>query len=334
MRQEDSRMRALQMAIPSADSRATGVVEVDEPIPGPREVSINVAFAGVNFIDIMARRGDPGYATGWPYVPGLEVAGTVRAVGAGVGEHKAGDRVAAFTAGGGLAQVAIAPAALTVEIPAAVSLEAAAAAPLMLSTAVLLLENVVRLRPGESVTMHSAGGGVGSAVPQVAAALGGGVRVGTVGSPARAPGALAAGWDHIVPNDASAASAIRKLLPGGVDVILDPAGTQNLDLDLSIAAPGARVVLFGNPSGGTPAALPPLGRLIGGNVGILGFSVSNLSRTRPTAVGGSLRRGLSLLADGGVRLEVTVVHGLEDIRGVHDLMAARRGSGKYVAQIA
>lgn len=327
-------MRALRMASPSTDSRATGVAEVDEPVPGPGEVAIDVAFAGVNFIDIMARRGDPGYAAGWPYLPGLEVAGTVRAVGADVGEPRVGDRVAAFTAGGGLAEVAIAPAVLTAEVPPAVSLELAAAAPLMLSTAVLLLESVVRLRAGESVLLHSAGGGVGSAVPQVAAALGGGLRVGTVGSPAKVPGALAAGWDHVVPNDTSAAPAIRKLAPGGIDVILDPTGTQNLDLDLAVAAPGARVVLFGNPGGGTPAALPPVGRLIGGNVGILGFSASSLSRTRPTAVGGALRRSLSLLAGGEVRLEVTVVPGLNAVREVHDLMAARRGSGKYVARIA
>jgi len=326
-------MRALQMTAPSADSCATRVVEVDEPTPGPGEVAIDVAFAGVNFIDIMARRGDPGYATRWPYVPGLEVAGTVRTAGTGAGEHRIGDRVAAFTAGGGLAEVVIAPAALTVEIPPTVSLEMAAAAPLMLSTAVLLLQSAARLRPGESVMMHSAGGGVGGAVPKVAAALSGGVRVGTVGSPAKVSGALAAGWDHVVPNDASAASAIRELLPGGVDIILDPAGTQNLDLDLAVAAPGARVVLFGNPGGAALAALPPLGRLIGGNVGIIGFSISSLSRTRPAVVGDALRRGLSLLADGNVQLEVNVVHGLAAVPEVHDLIAARRGPGKYVARI-
>ena len=326
-------MRALQMATPSADSSASRVVEVDEPMPGPGEVAIDVACAGVNFIDIMARRGDPGYAAGWPYIPGLEVAGTVCAVGAEVGEPRIGSRVAAFTAGGGLAEVAIAPALLTAEVPPAVSLELAAAAPLMLSTAVLLLESVVRLRAGESVMMHSASGGVGSAVPQVAAALGGGVRVGVVGSPAKVPGALAAGWDHVVANDASATSAIRELAPGGIDAILDPTGTENLDIDLAVAAPGARVVLFGNPGGGTPAALPPLGRLIGGNVGILGFSASSLSRTRPAAVRGALRRSLSLLADGEVLLDVTAVHGLEAVPGVHDLIAARRGSGKYVARI-
>jgi NADPH:quinone reductase len=327
-------MRALQMAAPAADAGATKVVEVAEPKPGPGELAIDVAFAGVNFIDIMARRGDQGYASGWPHVAGLEVAGTVRATGSGVDGPKVGDRVSAFTGGGGFAEVAIASAALTVEIPPAVGLEAAAAAPLMLSTAVLLLEDVVRLRPGESLLMHSAGGGLGSVVPQVAAALHGGVRVGTVGSPLKVPAAVAAGWDHAVPNDTPAGSAIREIMPGGADVILDPGGTQNLDLDLAITAPGARIVLFGNPGGGAPAALPPMGRLIGGNVGIIGFSMTGLSRTRPAAVVRALQRSLSLLASGNVRLEVTVADGLEGIPRIHDLMAARHGRGKYVARIA
>lgn len=327
-------MRALRMTGPAANSSATEVVEVDEPRPGPGELAIDVAFAGVNFIDVMARRGDPGYASGWPYVAGLEVAGTVRAVGDGIEDRHVGDRVAAFTAGGGFAEVAVAPAPLTVEVPPAVGLEVAAAAPLALSTAVLLLEDVARIRPGESVLMHSASGGLGSAVPQVAAALHSGVRVGAVGDHGKVPAAAAAGWDHVVASGASSAPAIRELVPGGIDVILDPTGTQNLDLDLAIAAPGTRIVLFGNPAGGAPAPLPPMGRLIGGNVGIFGFSISSLRRTRPAAVAAALRRSLSLLATGDVQLDVAVANGLWAVPEIHDLLAARRGSGKYVARIA
>src|ERR1700733_6366843 len=132
-------MRALRMTAPAADSSATQVAEVDEPRPGPGEVAIEVAFAGVNFLDVMARRGDPGYASGWPYVAGLEVAGTVLAVGDGVAGRRVGERVAAFTAGGGFAEVAVVPAALSVEVPPEVGLEVAAAAPIVTSTAVLLL---------------------------------------------------------------------------------------------------------------------------------------------------------------------------------------------------
>ena len=77
-------MRALVMMEPSPSASATKVADRPEPEPGPHEVSVDVAYAGVNFIDVMARRGDPGYASAWPYVPGLEIAGTVRRVGSEV----------------------------------------------------------------------------------------------------------------------------------------------------------------------------------------------------------------------------------------------------------
>src|SRR6266568_2257806 len=111
-------VRALVMKEPSDGTDRTEVREADEPRPGVGEVAIEVACAGVNFLDVMARRGDPGYAMAWPYVPGLEVAGTVRATGQGVDHVRVGQRVAAFTpAGGGLAEVALAPATLTVPVP-------------------------------------------------------------------------------------------------------------------------------------------------------------------------------------------------------------------------
>jgi NADPH2:quinone reductase len=136
-------MKAVLMTAPAVDGSTTSVADVDEPRPGPGQVAIDVAYAGVNFIDVMARRGDPGYASAWPYVPGLEVAGTIRSVGAGVHDLHPGARVAAFTPGGGLAEVSVAAADVTVEVPPDVPLGTAAAAPLAASTALLLLT-----RPG------------------------------------------------------------------------------------------------------------------------------------------------------------------------------------------
>jgi NADPH2:quinone reductase len=93
-------MKAMIMTAPAVDGSTTSVADIDEPQPGPGQVAIDVAYAEGNFIDVMARRGDPGYASAWPYVPGLEVAGTIRLVGAGVRDLHPGQRVAAFTAGG------------------------------------------------------------------------------------------------------------------------------------------------------------------------------------------------------------------------------------------
>src|SRR5690242_8077028 len=190
-------MRALVFDRPAPDASATRVAELPVPEPGPGQIAVDVARAGVNFIDVMARRGDPGYAPQWPFVPGLEIAGTVRALGPGVEGPAPGTRVAAFVGGGGLAEVALAPAALVAEVPKGVDLARAAAAGGALTTAALLLEHVARVREGEVVLVHSAGGGVGQALAQLAPLAGAARIVGTVGRPERVASARAAGYDAV-----------------------------------------------------------------------------------------------------------------------------------------
>src|SRR5689334_21609264 len=98
-------MQALTMTGPSPGTDRTEIREIEEPRPGPGEVTIDVAYAGINFIDVMARRGDDAYASAWPYAPGLEVSGAVREIGPGVTELAVCQNVAAFIPGGGLADV-------------------------------------------------------------------------------------------------------------------------------------------------------------------------------------------------------------------------------------
>ncbi len=327
-------MHALQIDSPAPDSTTTHVIQTDEPSPGPGQVAIDVAYAGINFMDIMARRGDPGYAPrGWPLAPGLEVAGTVRALGPGVSNIEVGDRIAAQVDGGGLAEVVLADSAMVAPVPTGLGLEVAAAAPLMLATAVLLLRDSAQLRADDRLFMHAASGGVGSVVPQVAAALGAGVRVGTVASSANVHAAEIAGWDHVVLQDDTLEPAALRASDGGFDVILDPTGTTSLDLDMTLAAPGARIVLFGNATGGAPESLPPFGRLLGGNIGLLGFSITALRRTNPSRVTDALTTGLTMLEQGLVRPPVTVIESLEQVGDVHDLLANRSGTGKYVVRV-
>ncbi|GAA0399880.1 hypothetical protein GCM10009530_59570 [Microbispora corallina] len=399
-------MRALVMTGPSQGPDRTEIREIAEPTPGPGEVTVDVAHAGINFLDVMARRGDPGYVAAWPYVPGKEIAGTVREVGPGVTDLFPGQRVAAFTSGGGLAEVALARAALTVPVPAGVPSEVAASAPLMLASALLLLTDAGRFRAGETVLVHSASGGVGSAVARLVPALGGGRLIGTVGRPGKVAAALSAGYDaavarhdagvrpetrgvaapgaRIVPSgdvgggassvDAAhgidrdvtraggdlagairaaagggvdlagairaaagggvdLAGAIQAAAGGGVDLVLDPLGTATLDLDLDVAAPGARIVLFGNAGGGAMAPLPSQARLRSGNIGVVGFSISSLSATAPHRVAAALRRVLDLIAEGRLDVPVTEVGSLDEVPAVHQLLAEGRGEGKYAARV-
>lgn len=326
-------MRALVMTEPAPGPERTVVRDVPEPRPGNTQVTIEVAHAGVNFLDVMARRGDPGYAPSWPYTPGLEVAGRVRETGPGVTDLAPEQRVAAFTTGGGFADVAVAEVRSVVPIPDAVPTEIAAAAPLMLSSALLLLTEVTRTREGDAVLMHSAAGGVGSAVAQLVPVLGGGVRIGTVGRPEKVSEAIAAGWDVVLPRAETTPEKVRAAAGRGVDVVLDPLGTSMVEFDLEVAAPGARIALFGNPSGGAPSPLPPLGRLIGGNVALAGFSISRLAATAPHRAADALRRVLDLVADGRLHPAVEVLDRLEDVPATHQLMAEGRGVGKYVVAV-
>ena len=179
----------------------------------------------------------------------------------------------------------------------------------MLSTAWLLLAEVTRARRGESLLMHSASLGIGSAVAQIAKQLGMGVSIGTASRPEKAAGALRNGWQHAFVRDQRLARSVRAAAGGDIDVILDPTGTALLDLDLELAAPGARIALFGNPAGGQPA---PLGTLIGRNISLAGFSMSRLTATAPRAVG-ALRHVLDLLADGQLDMPVTELASLDDV---------------------
>ncbi|QPP10245.1 zinc-binding dehydrogenase [Streptomyces bathyalis] len=324
-------MRALVMTEPSTGPDRTGVREADVPQPGPGEVTIDVAWAGINFLDIMARRGDAGYARTWPHVPGLEVAGSVREAGAGV-PLEPGRRVAALTVDGGLAEVALVPAALAVPVPAGVALPVAAAAPGALATAMLLLTEAGRFRPDETVLVHSASGGVGSAIASFVPALGGGTLIGTVGSPEKVAAAKHLGYDVAAVRSDDLVAAVRAAAPDGVDIVLDPFGTDQLDTDLAVLAPGGRIVLFGNTTGEAPGELPALRQLIGGNASIAGFSISRLAAAAPERAAAALRQVLDLLADGAVDLPVTEIDSLDDVPAVHQLLAEGSGRGKYVVK--
>ncbi|MFJ9773790.1 zinc-binding alcohol dehydrogenase family protein [Kitasatospora sp. NPDC101157] len=327
-------MRALVMTAPGGAENSE-IRQIGAPRPGPGQVAIDVAWAGLNFVDVMARRGDAGYTAEWPYLPGKEVSGTVRELGEGVTGLAVGDRVVAAPPGGGLAEVVVADAVLTLPVPDGLELGAAAAAPLGLATAVLLLTDAGRLTAGDNVLVHSAGGGVGSAVAQLVPLLGGGgTLIGTVGRPEKAAAAVDLGYHHAFARDEKLADAVRTATGGrGVDLVLDPLGTAALELDLTVAAPGARIVLFGNAGGGEVDDLPPLGRLMGGNLSVTGFSHRAFAATAPERLARAIRTTLDLQAHSGLDIPLTELPGLAAVPAAHDAMQEGRATGKYVVRM-
>ena len=243
-------MDALVFDGPAPDSSRTAVRRMSTPRPGPGQVLLEVAHAAVNFKDVMARRGDADYVDNWPFVPGLEAAGTVVATGTGVTSICVGNRVAALTNAGGLAEYALASAELAAVIPDTVCTAVAAIAPGALTTAALLVEQFGRVRDGDVVMVHSAAGAVGTAVAAIARTLPGVVLIGTVGDDTRTAAARAAGYDHVLTRRLDLADRVSlSLARRGVDVVLDPQGTAELDTDLAVLSAGGRIVIFGNAAG-------------------------------------------------------------------------------------
>ena len=328
-------MKALQFLDPASDASRTVISDVATPTPRAGEVAIDVAWAGVNFKDVMQRRGDAGYVAEWPFVPGLEVSGTVSAVGAGVSEHLVGRQVAALTGAGGLAEVALADSRLVTEVPAGLSLRDAAAAPGALVSAALLVDTFGHLRPGEAVLVHSAAGAVGAAVAQLARHRGAGIVVGMVGSTARIEAARKHGYDEVfVRGQADAERVCQVIGRPGVDIVLDPLGTTMLGFDVDVTRPGGRVIIFGNASGAPLAQPPSVPTLMVKGLQLGGFSLAALMATVPQLVAETLNEVLVLIRDDVLRPDIVTVSGLAGVQDVHDALTSGAGRGKYLVCIA
>ncbi|WP_069464388.1 quinone oxidoreductase family protein, partial [Actinacidiphila rubida] len=271
-------------------------VELPVPVPGPGEVLIRVAYAGVNYGEVQHRLGDFGAPDGIE-VPGLEASGEVAALGPGVTGLAVGDPVAAYLpSGGGYAEFAVAPAEFAFPLDG-ISLRDGSGA-LVLTTAYGVLAGAARLTAGDTVLIHAAAGGVGSCAAQIARALGAAAVHGTVGSPAKAEYAKRFGYDALHPRDSFADHL------GDIDVVLDPVGGPTRLASLDVLAPFGRVVVYGEAARHPDLELPVL-PLWKNNRSVAGFNIGDLGRRAPARVRGHALSALSLLSSGAIRLDVT-----------------------------
>lgn len=326
-------IRAVLFDRPADDAAATRVATIPRPVPGPTQVLIDGAFAGINFKDVMARRGDAGYVDAWPFSPGLEVAGRITECGPGVDEFAVGQEVVALTNHGGLAEAAVAEATLVVRKPPDLEPAVAGIVPGALTTAELLVHDFARIRSGDTVVVHSASGAVGTAIAALLRLLGDVTLIGVVGARERIPAAERAGYGRVIARGADLVDTVRDLVPGGADVVLDPQGTAWLESDLAMLRPAGRVVLFGNAGGGALAPLPAPGRLYSGNHTIGGFSLKALSATEPERIRGAMTRVMNRIATDGLALHPVVVDGLDAAAAAQQRLAEGTGAGKYVVKV-
>lgn len=231
--------------------------EVATPQPGPGEVLIKVAAAGVNFIDIYYRLGQ--YPVERPYTPGDEAAGTVEAVGEGVTEFKPGDRVAHCQKMGGYAEYQVVPAARLVPVPEGVDLKAAAAVLLQGITAHYLSHSTYPIQAGDTVLVHAGAGGVGQLLIQIAK-LRGATVITTVSTAEKAALAKEAGADHVINYTETDFEEETIRLNGGkkLPVVYDSVGKDTFDKSLNCVRPRGYMVLFGASSGPVPPFDPQI----------------------------------------------------------------------------
>ena len=224
--------------------------------PGPGEIAVEVAAAGVNYIDVYHRSGL--YPPELPAVLGQEGAGAVVATGEGVTEPEAGDRVAWATAMGSYAQRVVMPAAAAVAVPEGLDLQTAAAVPLQGMTAHYLATDCPPLTPGDRCLVHAGAGGTGRLLVQMAKLRGAEV-VDSVGSEAKVELARAAGADHVVNYTTTdlVAGVEAAVGPEAIDVVYDGVGKAVYDDSLKLLRQRGAMVTFGNASGSVEPK-PPL----------------------------------------------------------------------------
>lgn len=228
------------------------LAEVEVPAPGAGEVVVDVAAAGVNYIDTYHRSGL--YPLETPFGIGLEGAGTVTAVGSGV-DLTVGDRVAWYSARGSYAEKLVLPAAKAIPIPEGVSFETAAALLLQGVTAHYLVASTYPVQSGDAVLMHAGAGGVGLLLIQLAKARGARV-LATVSTPEKEKLAREAGADEVVGYDDFATHARAFSNGEGVHVVYDGVGKTTFDQSLSSLRRRGYLVLFGASSGPVPPVDP------------------------------------------------------------------------------
>jgi NADPH:quinone reductase len=300
--------------------------DLPTPDPGPDELRVDVAAAGVNFIDVYFRTG--AYPRPTPFISGSEGAGVVSAVGSAVTGTQVGDHVAwATVSGAGYAQQVLVPADHTVPVPSGIDDETAAAVVLQGLTVHYLTRSTYPAQPGESALVHAAAGGVGLLLTQVLSTRG--VRViATTSTAGKAALALAAGAAEVIRYDRDDVATQVSRLTGarGVDVVYDGVGRATFEGSINSLRPRGMFVLYGAASGDVAPVEPHLLQAKG-----------SLFFTRPTlehyvaAPGELLERSRELfswVASGELSVRVGARYRLDQAQEAHEDLQSRRTTGK------
>lgn len=299
------------------------------PPPGSGQVKIAVHAAGLNFPDTLMVAGKYQVKPPLPFSPGMECAGVVMEVGAGVSEVKTGDRVMASPGIGAMAEEVIAPAAGTFRIPDSMSFEQAAGFPVTYGTTYYALVDRARLKPGEVLMVHGAAGGVGSNAVEIGKILGATV-IATAGSDAKLEVARGYGADHTINySTESIKDRTRALtLDRGADVIFDPVGGDVFDESLRCIAPEGRLLVIGFASGRIPSA--PANLMLLKDASLVGVFWGGFTKRDPGRNRANFESMFRWFEAGKLHPPVSKVFPLEAVPQAMNALLSRQATGKLV----
>jgi NADPH:quinone reductase len=308
-------MRAVRITTHGGPDVLEGV-DVPPPEPGPGQLLVDVAVAGVNFRDVYEREGR--YGGGLPAIIGVEGAGSVA---------DAGDRVAWVSAPGSYAEQVVVDADRAVPVPDGVSDKVAAAALLQGITAQYLTTSTHVVQPGENVLVQAAAGGVGLLLTQMVTMRGGRV-IATTSTEEKAKLAREAGAAEVIGYDRFA-DRVKELTGGaGVDVVYDGVGAATFDGSLASLRPRGDMVLFGAASGRVPP-FDPMRLEDGGSLFLTRPSIRHYTTTREELLERA-REVFGWIAEGKLQIRIGGRYPLADARRAHEDLEARRTTGKLV----
>lgn len=322
-------MKAIQI-INNGDAAVLQIQDVPKPVPGVGEALIEMKAAGINFIDIYQRTGR--YKTPLPYTPGLEGAGIVKEIGAGVTQVTVGDRVAYTGQLGSYAEYNVVPASRLIPLPEYLSFEQGAAFPLQGMTAHYLLHDFYDVKPNDHILIHAAAGGVGLLLVQWVKHLGAHV-IGTVSTDEKAKLVEEAGAEHVILyTKQDFVAETKKITAGkGADYIIDGVGKSTFNQDLDAVKTCGHICLFGSASGPADPFLP--NSLQARSITLSGGSLPNHISTRENLLrrAGKVLNGIS---EGWLKLKIDYVFPLEKVADAHRLLEERKTTGKVILKIS
>ena len=303
--------------------------ELETPKPAAGEVVIQVAACGLNFGDTLLIKGTYQEKPPLPFTMGMEMAGTISAVGQGVRHLHVGQRVAAYSGKNGLAEYAAVSASVCVPIPDAMPFTDAAAFLITYGTSHLALEDRARLKQGERLLVLGASGGVGLTAVELGKLMGAEVIACARGA-AKLEICKQMGADHLIDSDTADIRDTVKAL-GGADVLYDPIGGDQFKAAFRACNPGARLLPLGFASGEVPQI--PANILLVKNMTVLGLYIGGYAKLNPKALTDSFETLINWYVGGKIKPHVSNVLPLRDANAGLDLLRRREATGKVVIDV-